>query len=270
RFVSHRFGEQVKRLYRTGDLARYLANGDLEYLGRIDHQVKVRGFRIELGEIEAALLTHASVTEAIVMVREDEPGDKRLVAYVIGDGSTAMWREHLKAQLPSYMVPAHFVAIEAFPLTPNGKVDHKALPAPDEQQVGDHYIAPRTSLEELVVSVWEQVLGIENIGVQDSFFELGGHSLLATQVVPRLQEVSQIELPLRELFEHSTVEALAERLNLLSNIGERTSSLQEYIQEQEEVHNDKELSDLLKQLEEMSEEESQELLRNTAEKGVKK
>ncbi|RFT63252.1 amino acid adenylation domain-containing protein, partial [Bacillus clarus] len=214
RFIRHPFKEG-ERLYRTGDLVRYLNDRNLEYIGRIDNQVKIRGFRIELGEIEAVLHDHSSVKEAIVLVREDHPGDKRLIAYVVGEGNTGEWREHLKTQLPNYMVPAYFVEMEAMPLTPNGKIDRKALLALDEQSMSVSSVSPRTPVEELIASVWSQVLGIENIGAQDSFFELGGHSLLATQVVSRLQEVFQIELPVRELFEYPTVETLAKRLNQL-------------------------------------------------------
>ncbi|WP_459502279.1 non-ribosomal peptide synthetase [Bacillus sp. C1] len=216
RFIPHPFKEG-EQLYRTGDLVRYLNDRNLEYIGRIDNQVKIRGFRIELGEVEAVLHDHSSVKEAVVLVREDHPGDKRLVAYVVGEGNTREWREHIKVQLPNYMVPAHFVEIEAMPLTPNGKIDRKALLALDIQSmsVNSATVSPRTPVEELVASVWSQVLGIENIGVQNSFFELGGHSLLATQVVSRLKEVFQVELPVRELFEYPTVEALAKRLDQL-------------------------------------------------------
>ncbi|MFE4118690.1 amino acid adenylation domain-containing protein, partial [Priestia sp. YIM B13448] len=214
RFIPHPFKEG-ERLYRTGDLVRYLNDRNLEYIGRIDNQVKIRGFRIELGEIEAVLHDHPSVKEAVVLVREDHPGDKRLVAYVVGEGNTGEWREHLKTQLPNYMVPAYFVEMEEMPLTPNGKIDRKALLALDGQSMSVNIVSSRTPVEELIASIWGQVLDIENIGVQNSFFELGGHSLLATQVVSRLQEVFQIELPVRELFEYPTVEALAKRLDQL-------------------------------------------------------
>lgn len=211
KFVSHpyRFGE---RLYRTGDSVRYLTDGNLEFIGRMDHQVKMRGFRIELGEIEATLEKCSFIKEAVVLVREDRPGDQRLVAYVISDGNTEEWREYLQKQLPNHMIPAHFIELEHFPLTPNGKIDRKALPAPDEQAIEDLNVLPRTPSEELIASVWSQVLGTENIGIQDSFFERGGHSLLATQIVSRLQELFQIKIPLRELFKHDTVEALAKRV----------------------------------------------------------
>ncbi|MEI5908945.1 amino acid adenylation domain-containing protein, partial [Bacillus spongiae] len=214
RFISHPFKEG-ERLYRTGDLVKYLPDGNIDFLGREDHQVKIRGFRIELGEIEGALCEFPSVNEAIVLVREDHPGNRALVAYIVGEGSVAEWKEHLKKQLPSYMVPAHFVSMESFPLTPNGKVDRKAFPASSQEHVGGHYIAPRTPLEEQIVTIWEQVLRIEKIGVGDSFFELGGHSLLATQVVSCLQETFLLDLPLREIFTYPTVEALAERIEQL-------------------------------------------------------
>ena len=146
RFIPHPFKEG-ERIYRTGDLVRYLPDGNLEYVGRIDHQVKIRGFRIELGEIEAILQRHTLVNEAIVMVREDYPGDPRLIAYVVGDGDAQKWRDYLKDQLPNYMIPAYFVGLNAFPLTPNGKIDRKALPAPEKQEIASGYIAPRTSTE---------------------------------------------------------------------------------------------------------------------------
>ncbi|SFX81244.1 amino acid adenylation domain-containing protein, partial [Thermoactinomyces sp. DSM 45891] len=223
RFIPHPFKEG-ERLYRTGDLVRYLADRNVEYIGRIDNQVKIRGFRIELGEIEAVLHDHLTVKEALVLVREDQPGDKRLVAYVVGEGSIGEWRDHLKSQLPNYMVPTHFVEMDEMPLTPNGKIDRKALPKPVGKSVSEDRVLPRTPAEELVASVWSQVLGVEGISIHDSFFERGGHSLLATQVVSRLQEAFQIELPVRELFEYSTVETLANRLNQLRQ-GDKKSEI---------------------------------------------
>ncbi|OSX98878.1 non-ribosomal peptide synthetase [Bacillus mycoides] len=219
KFISHPF-KSGERLYYTGDKASYLSDGALQFHGRIDDQVKIRGFRIELGEIEAVLQAHSSVKEAVVLVREDDPGDKRLVAYVVGEGSVQEWREHLQTHLPNYMVPTNFIEMEFLPLTPNGKLDLKALPIPSKLST-ENTVHARTPLEELIASVWSQVLGIENIGVQDSFFELGGHSLLATQVVSRLQEVFQIKLLVRELFEYSTVEALAKRLDQLRKGGKK-------------------------------------------------
>ncbi|MEI4623585.1 non-ribosomal peptide synthase/polyketide synthase [Bacillus pfraonensis] len=214
RFIPHPFKEG-ERLYRTGDLVRYMNDRNLEYIGRIDNQVKIRGFRIELGEIEASLHDHSSVKEAVVLVKEDRPGDKQLVAYVVGEGDTGEWREYLKKQLPHYMVPAYFFQVESMPLTPNGKVNRKALLELEAQFISEDITSSRTPVEELIVSVWSQVLGIRNISVQDSFFDIGGHSLLATQVVSRLQEIFQIELPVRELFEYATVESLAKRIDQL-------------------------------------------------------
>lgn len=173
-----------------------------------------------MGEIEAVLQAHSSVKEAVVLVREDNQGDKRLVAYVVGEGSVHEWREHLQTHLPNYMVPTNFIEMEFLPLTPNGKLDLKALPILSEQSA-ENTVYPRTPLEELIASVWSQVLGIRDIDVQDSFFELGGHSLLATQVVSRLQEVFQIKLPVRELFEYSTVEALSKRIDQLRKGSEK-------------------------------------------------
>jgi amino acid adenylation domain-containing protein len=216
RFVPHPYGEG-ERLYRTGDLVRYLADGNLEFLGRIDHQVKVRGYRIELGEIEAALLSHAGVAQAVVVAREDEPGDKRLVAYVVGSGTAApdvsALRSHLQARLPEYMAPSWFVVLDALPLTANGKVDRRALPAPEGRSEIGHYVAPRTPVEEALCTIWCEVLKVDPVGVNDNFFALGGHSLLATRVIARVRDVFAVELALRVLFEAPTVRALAERID---------------------------------------------------------
>jgi amino acid adenylation domain-containing protein len=214
RFVPDPFsGEPGGRLYRAGDLARWLPDGDLDYLGRIDHQVKVRGFRIELGEIEAVLTSCPGVREAVVLAREDQPGDPRLVAYVVGSVEAGELREHLRGRLPEYMVPSAFVTLEAFPLTPNGKVDRKALPAPGvgREQRGEP-TAPRTELERRLCEIWCEILGVERVGITDSFFDLGGHSLLATRVVSRVRSSLGRELPLRALFEHPTIEELCARL----------------------------------------------------------
>ncbi|MFP2931773.1 amino acid adenylation domain-containing protein, partial [Pyxidicoccus sp. 3LG] len=206
------------RMYRTGDLVRRLADGQLEYLGRIDHQVKVRGFRIELGEIEAGLRQHADVGGAVVMARQDGPaGDKRLVAYVVAvEGRTLevdALRRHLGQHVPDFMVPSAFVVLPALPLTPNGKVDRKALPAPDVSTASAGYVAPRTPTEELLAAIWAQVLGLEKVGAEDHFFALGGHSLLATQVISRVRSTFGVELPLRAVFEAPTVASLAARID---------------------------------------------------------
>jgi amino acid adenylation domain-containing protein len=202
------------RLYRTGDLARYRPDGNLEFLGRLDDQVKVRGFRIELGEIEAVLDQHSAVRQAVVVVREDEPGDKRLVAYVVPEQgqeiTTSELHRFVKAKLPDYTVPAAFMLLEALPLTPNGKVDRRALPVPDaaRPELDVSLLAPRTPVEEVLAGVWTQVLGVQQLGIHDNFFELGGHSLLATQIIARIRELFQVDLPLRSLFEEPTVAGL--------------------------------------------------------------
>jgi acyl carrier protein len=218
KFIYHSFnGEPARRVYRTGDLARYLPDGNIEFLGRIDNQVKLRGYRIELGEIEAVLGQHPLVQSSVVVVREDTPGDKRLVGYVVGreksfDGAEI--RKYLKQKLPEYMVPSAFVRLDELPLTPNGKVDRKALPAPDQDrpELGNIYQAPRTPVEEALASIWCELLKVDKVGIQDNFFELGGHSLLATQIMSRVRSGLSIELPLRTLFESPTVEQLAEAI----------------------------------------------------------
>ncbi len=205
-------------LYKTGDLGRYRLDGDIEYLGRIDHQVKIRGFRIELGEIEAVLSQHPAVREAVVLVREDVPNQKQLVAYIVPasgqEPTTNELRNFLKGKLPDYMVPSAFVMRHAFPLTPHGKVDRGALPAPDQShpERTEIFVAPRNSVEEVLAEIWAEVLGLEQVGVHDDFFELGGHSLLATQAISRIREAFQIELPLRSLFEAPTIANLAIRV----------------------------------------------------------
>jgi amino acid adenylation domain-containing protein len=211
RFVEH---PVLGRLYRTGDLGRWLADGALAYLGRTDHQVKLRGCRVELGEVEAALREHPAVREAAAVARADAPGGPRLVAYVVprdGEVSAAALRDHLRAKLPEYMVPAAFVALGALPLSPNGKLDRNALPAPDRDrpEAHDSYVAPRDAVEEAVAKIWAEVLGVERVGAHDNFFDLGGHSLLATQVLSRLRQTFPVDIPLRRLFEEPTVATLA-------------------------------------------------------------
>ncbi|MEB3279244.1 MAG: amino acid adenylation domain-containing protein [Lyngbya sp.] len=225
RFISSPFNNS--KLYKTGDLARYLPNGELEYLGRIDNQVKIRGFRIELGEIEALLTQHPKVWETVVLVREDEPGDKRLVAYVIPQKQTTLTsnelRQFLKEKLPDYMVPNPFVMLESLPLTANGKIDRRALPAPEFQsELTEKYIAPRSPTEEMLAQIWGELLKVEKVGINDNFFELGGHSLLATQLVSRIRNTFQVELPLRELFNTAT---LAELAQLIPQLKQQNSDL---------------------------------------------
>jgi acyl-coenzyme A synthetase/AMP-(fatty) acid ligase/acyl carrier protein len=217
RFVPDPFASHPgERLYRTGDLVRYRPGGELEYLGRLDHQVKLRGFRIELGEIESALLGHPEVRDAVVVAREDGPAGLRLVAYVVprereGADLPARLPACLGESLPPYMIPAAVVVLPALPLTPNGKVDRKALPAPDWRE-GATLVAPRTPLEEILAGFFADALGLETVGIEDSFFRLGGHSLLATQLVGKVRGAFQVELPLRRLFETPTVAALAQTI----------------------------------------------------------
>src|SRR5262249_16592508 len=188
------------RLYRTGDLARRLADGDLEYLGRIDAQVKIRGFRIELGEIEAALAACAEVADVAVIAREDTPGDKRLVAYVVPDSKRDGFVESLvstlSTQLPTYMVPPHFVVLRALPLNANGKLDRSALPLPDSAPapVSHGITSPRSQTEEAIAAIWRQILRSTSVDCTEDFFRIGGHSLLATQVASRIRDVFQVEL----------------------------------------------------------------------------
>ena len=214
-----------RRIYRTGDMGRLLPDGKLEFVGRKDFQVKVRGFRIELGEIEVVLAQHPSVVETVVIAREDQLGDKQLVAYVVLNKKPAVTnnelRNFLRQKLPDYMIPSAFVSLDSLPLTPNGKIDRRALPAPDSERpvAEDSYVAPRNSIEEVLAGIWCEILGLKEVGIHDNFFELGGHSLLATQVMSRLRKVFEIEIPLRTLFESPTVEELA--FALLQREGER-------------------------------------------------
>ncbi|QUQ65089.1 non-ribosomal peptide synthetase [Kutzneria sp. CA-103260] len=206
RFVADPFGPAGSRMYLTGDLVRWTAEGELEYLGRLDHQVKIRGFRIELGEIENALRGNDGVADAVVVVREDE-GHKRLVGYVVGDGQADL-RAHLAKSLPEYMVPAGFVWLDRFPLNPNGKLDRAALPAPDWEAHGTDYVAPRTDTERVLAEIWAEVLGVARIGVLDNFFELGGDSILSIRVVARAAQAG-LAVSSRDIFLNQTIAALA-------------------------------------------------------------
>jgi acyl-coenzyme A synthetase/AMP-(fatty) acid ligase/acyl carrier protein len=220
------------RLYRTGDLARYLPDGTIEFLGRIDHQVKIRGFRIEPGEIESVLAKHPGIREAVVAAREDIPGDKRLVAYLVPTSGTAPpageLRRFLAEQLPEYMIPSAFVPLDSLPLTPNGKVDRRALPAPDSSrlELEESYVAPQTPVELAIAELWAEVLRLERVGIHDNFFHMGGHSLLATQVISRIRNLLQVEVPLRDLFESQTIAAFSPKIEALlwKRPGEGTTS----------------------------------------------
>ncbi|HZG43595.1 MAG TPA: amino acid adenylation domain-containing protein, partial [Longimicrobium sp.] len=207
RFVPDPFGPAGSRLYRTGDRVRRGADGSLEYLGRLDTQVKVRGFRVEPGEIEAALRRHPGVRECVVVVREDTPGEGRLVAYVAGEADADALKQHLRRDLPDYMVPSAFVVLDALPLTPNGKLDRRALPAPETER-GAEPLPPRDALEARVAEVWGEVLAVDRIGVHDNFFDLGGTSLLLYRVYSRLREL-RADLRVVDLFRFTTVGELA-------------------------------------------------------------
>src|SRR5438270_934155 len=211
------------RMYRTGDLGRWLADGNIEFVGRNDHQVKIRGFRIELGEIEARLAEHPEVREAVVLAREDQPGDKRLVAYYtasgMGEGEAARvgaerLRAHLSAVVPDYMVPTAYVRMERLPLTPNGKLDRKALPMPEQEAYAARgYEAPVGEIETKLAEVWAEVLHLEKVGRHDNFFDLGGHSLLMVRVQGRLREVLQRDLAIVDMFKYPSISSLATYLS---------------------------------------------------------
>ncbi|GGO05548.1 non-ribosomal peptide synthetase [Saccharibacillus kuerlensis] len=236
RYLPDPFVEN-ERMYKTGDLARWNADGELEFLGRLDHQVKIRGFRIELGEIETALLEHDSVKETIVLAKEDKTGGKYLCAYTASSSPVSQreLRDHLADRLPDYMVPSYFVQLDAMPLTPNGKIDRRALPEPQpgERMSESEYAAPQDETERKIAEVWQAVLGAERIGRSDNFFELGGHSLKAAVMVARLQE--QFELSINDVFEHQTLAELAGVVKPASNrIVEKLEELKEASRKQSE------------------------------------
>jgi amino acid adenylation domain-containing protein len=233
KFIHNPFsGNPSDRLYKTGDLTRYLPDGNIEFLGRIDNQVKIRGFRIELGEIEAVLAQHPDVLQAVVVVREDNPGNKYLAAYLVpkleaaAPPKSSELRSFLLAKLPDYMVPGAFVFLETMPLTPNGKIDRRVLPAPDSsrREQEDKFVAPSTPTEEILAAIWAEVLGLQLVCINDNFFDLGGHSLLATQIISRIWEAFKIELPLRHLFEAPTIASLSQAVETARLAGSQEQS----------------------------------------------
>ena len=243
KFVSDQYSAtDGARIYRTGDRGRYLSDGNIEFTGRMDEQVKVRGFRIELGEIESVLREHESVIEAVVIALEDEGNEKRLAAYVVTAPETSRniseLRSHLKERLPDYMIPSAFVYLDTLPLTSHGKIDRRALPAPDAERpaLAEAFVAPRTPAEKSLASIWTKLLRINRVGINDNYFELGGDSLLATQLASQVRGVFEVELPLVDLFRHPTLAELA-------------ASIEEAI---------------IEQMEEISDEEAEQLLRNEA------
>jgi acyl carrier protein len=223
RFIPDPFSsEPGARLYQTGDLARFLPDGSVEVLGRSDQQVKIRGFRVEPGEVEALLSAHPHLAQAAVVVREDEPGDRRLVAYfVMKEGQTCgagELRRYLATRLPVYMVPSAFVQLDALPLNANGKVDRRALPTPDKgrPELETKFVAPRSAVERRLAGFYTEVLGLHAVGVEDDFFDLGGHSLHATQVISRVRDCFNVELPLSQFFETGKLVDVARRVELLA------------------------------------------------------
>jgi aryl carrier-like protein len=220
RFLPNPFSNQPgARLYRTGDLVRSLDNKDIEYLGRIDRQVKVRGFRVELGEIEAVLGQCPGVRQVVTLLREDKPGNKRLVAYLVALNNASLnvdeVRRFARKKLPDHMVPAAFAVVESLPLMPNGKIDYRALPDPDELglQSKAEFVSPRNELENKIAAIWKEVLGVRQVSVHDNFFDLGGHSILMAQVFEQLRQTVRENITMVEFFEHPTISALARHLS---------------------------------------------------------
>ncbi len=233
KFIPNPFSDDPgSRLYKTGDLCRRLPDGNIEFLGRIDHQVKIRGFRIELGEIESVLSRHEQVQETVVIAREDQPGNKQLVAYLTPKKQEKApepgeLREFFQAKLPDYMIPAAFVILKNLPLTPNGKIDRKALPSPDLDLMREHeFVAPGNETEEIIAEIWKIVLEVEKVSVHDNFFEIGGHSLLATVVISRMQEMFKIKITIRSFFEFPTISEFGKYIETLS-LSVRPSKLKE-------------------------------------------
>ena len=242
RFIADPFSARPgARMYRTGDLARYRPDGNIEFLGRIDHQVKVRGYRIELGEIEALLDQHPAIGQAVVLAREDTPGNRRLVAYLTSEHgplpAASELRSYLKEKLPDYMVPTAFVTLPSLPLTPNGKVNRNALPAPSPgaAEESSRYVAPRDETERRIAAIWEEALNLQKVGVSANFFDLGGHSLLIVQVHNRLRQAFDTDLTVAQMFQYPTVEALARYIRLPQQENDALHRAQDRAQRQRAV-----------------------------------
>ena len=223
RFIPNPFAPRGgERLYKTGDLARFLLDGTIEYLGRIDHQVKIRGFRVELGEIEAVLRQCPTVSQCLVIMREERTRGKRLIAYIVSQSETITSasdiRKFLKQRLPDYMIPDAVVFLDALPLTPNGKVDRLALPHPEQAETRENFVAPRNPIEQILAMAWAEVLGLSEVGVHDNFFELGGHSLLTMKLMFRICDIFRVNLPLQTLFDAPTVAEFADILNAIRGV----------------------------------------------------
>jgi len=248
-FIDNPFLPGTK-LYKTGDLVKYRYDGNIDFLGRIDQQVKVRGFRIELGEIENVINNHPEIRESVVIAQDGDHQEKRLVGYIVPEASQAISINELKLYmrqtLPEYMIPSLFVVMDAFPLSPSGKVDRHALPAPEGTMLVDtEYVPPRNEQEEIMVKICAELLRLERVGVYDNFFDLGGHSLLATQFIARLRDIFSIEIPLRSLFENPTVDRLSVFITQLKQENETESE---------------KISRLMKKIDQLSEEEIRALL----------
>ncbi|MDG1462838.1 MAG: non-ribosomal peptide synthetase, partial [Gammaproteobacteria bacterium] len=218
-FIQNPFVDDSQRMYKTGDLARFQPDGNISYMGRVDEQLKFRGFRIEPGEIEAALVNSKNVELAAITLREDTPGDKRLVGYITAEPGSAVDLPQLKAdlqsRLPEYMIPSPIVILDAMPTTPSGKISRRDLPVPNISRDSENYAEPRNELETSLMELWEEVLSVEKIGIHDDFFELGGHSLLATQLISRIRDIFKLELPLKYIFRNPTIAGLGEQISAL-------------------------------------------------------
>jgi amino acid adenylation domain-containing protein len=238
RFVPNPYsGVPGSRLYRTGDQGRWFPDGSLEFLGRLDHQVKIRGFRVELGEIEAAIVQYAGVRECIVVAREDQIGDRKIVAYIAGDAELAQLGGQLRAdaqrRLPEYMVPANFVFLESFPLTPQGKIDRAALPVPNQERPSSEnsFVAPRTPVEMSLAAIWQDILGVQRVGAYDSFFDLGGHSLSLIQLSARIRTAFEVEVPIRVLFDSPTLAGMTVAIAAAGIENENAAEMSQVIDE---------------------------------------